>query len=106
MSVSRSTTVHQAAIRMTEENVSSLLVIDSEKGQDASYGSVVGIVTDLDIRSRLVAKGLSTDIAVADIMSTDLIYVQSNQFVFDAMMLMLKHNVQHLPILKKSGILV
>jgi CBS domain-containing protein len=102
VSVSRSTTVHQAAIRMTEENVSSLLVIDSEKGQDASYGSVVGIVTDLDIRSRLVAKGLSTDIAVADIMSTDLIYVQSNQFVFDAMMLMLKHNVQHLPVLKKE----
>ncbi|WP_339677893.1 DUF294 nucleotidyltransferase-like domain-containing protein [uncultured Zhongshania sp.] len=102
VSVSRTTTVHQAAIRMTEENVSSLLVIDSEKGQDVSSGSVVGIVTDLDIRSRLVAKGLSTDIAVADIMSTDLIYVQSNHFVFDAMMLMLKHNVQHLPVLKKE----
>ncbi|MEX1668275.1 DUF294 nucleotidyltransferase-like domain-containing protein [Zhongshania guokunii] len=102
--VSSATTVHQAAIRMTEENVSSVLITDSDHakvhtGQD---NQVIGIVTDLDIRERLVAKGLSSDISVADIMTTELICVQSHQFVFDAMMLMLKHNVQHLPVLKKQ----
>ena len=101
-----STTVHQAAIRMSEENVSSLLITAPELAQSQNSAEnspqLVGIVTDLDIRERLVAKGLSSDIPVADIMTTELIYVQSHQFVFDAMMLMLKHNVQHLPVLKKQ----
>ncbi len=102
VTVSSATTVHQAAIRMTEENVSSLLITLDEHDQAEQAGQVVGIVTDLDIRGRLVAKGLRSDIPVADIMTTELIYVQSHQFVFDAMMLMLKHKVQHLPVLKKN----
>lgn len=99
VTISSSTSVHQAAIRMTEENVSSVLITRSAKDRATE---VIGIVTDLDIRARLVAEGLSSDIAVAEIMSTELIYVQSHQFVFEAMMLMLKHNVQHLPVLRKS----
>jgi CBS domain-containing protein len=99
--VPSSTSVHQAAVRMTEENVSSLLVTDPEEGPSQT-GQIIGIVTDLDIRGRLVAKGLSSDVPVVDIMTTELIYVQSHQFVFDAMMLMLKYKVQHLPVLKKK----
>jgi CBS domain-containing protein len=102
VTVNSSTTVHQAAIRMTEENVSSLLITRSVKYQTDQSTQVIGIVTDMDIRRRLVAEGLSSDIPVADIMTTELSYVQSNQFVFEAMMLMLKHNVQHLPVMKKN----
>jgi len=102
VTVSSSTTVRQAAIRMTEENVSSLLITESESDQTEQPAQVIGIVTDIDIRRRLVATGLSSDMPVADIMTTELIYVQSHQFVFDAMMLMLKHNVKHLPVLKKQ----
>ena len=102
VTVSSTTTVHQAAIRMTEENVSSLLITLDEQDSSGRPAQVVGIVTDLDIRGRLVAMGLSSDIPVADIMTTELIYVQSHQFVFDAMMLMLKYKVQHLPVLKKG----
>lgn len=102
VTVYSSTTVHQAAIRMTEENVSSLLIIRSEQYQTDEEDPVIGIITDLDIRERMVAQGLSSDIPVADVMTSELIYVQSNQFVFEAMMLMLKHNVQHLPVLKKQ----
>jgi CBS domain-containing protein len=102
VTVSSSTTVHQAAIRMTAENVSSLLITRSTNDQTDHATEVIGIVTDLDVRRRLVAEGLSSDIPIAEIMNTELIYVQSNQFVFEAMMLMLKHNVQHLPVLRKS----
>jgi CBS domain-containing protein len=102
VSVCSSTTVREAAICMTEQNVSSLLITRDEPGQPEQAAQLIGIVTDLDIRGRLVAQGLSSDITVADIMTTELIYVQSHQFVFDAMMLMLKHNVQHLPVLKKQ----
>jgi CBS domain-containing protein len=102
VTVYSSTTVHQAAIRMTEENLSSLLIIRSEQDQIEHEDPVIGIITDLDIREHMVAQGLSSDIPVADIMTSELIYVQSHQFVFEAMMLMLKHNVQHLPVLKKK----
>ncbi|MFT7405489.1 putative nucleotidyltransferase substrate binding domain-containing protein [Zhongshania sp.] len=102
VTVFSSTTVHQAAIRMTEENLSSLLIIRSEQDQIEHEDPVIGIITDLDIREHMVAQGLSSDIPVADIMTSELIYVQSHQFVFEAMMLMLKHNVQHLPVLKKK----
>jgi CBS domain-containing protein len=87
---------------MTAENVSSLLITRSINDQTDHATEVIGIVTDLDVRRRLVAEGLSSDIPIAEIMNTELIYVQSNQFVFEAMMLMLKHNVQHLPVLRKS----
>jgi CBS domain-containing protein len=99
VTVCSSTTVHQAAIEMTEQNVSSLLITQSETDP---VQQVIGIVTDSDIRRNLVAEGFSSDIPVTEIMNTELIYVQSSQFVFEAMMLMLKHNVQHLPVLKKS----
>jgi len=102
VTVCSSTTVHQAAIEMTEQNVSSLLITRSEEDQTEQSLPVIGIVTDSDIRRRLVAEGFSCDIPVAEIMNTELIYVQSNQFIFEAMMLMLKHNVQYLPVLKKS----
>jgi CBS domain-containing protein len=102
VTVFSSTTVHRAAIRMTEENLSSLLIIRSEQDQIEHEDPVIGIITDLDIREHMVAQGLSSDIPVADIMTSELIYVQSHQFVFEAMMLMLKHNVQHLPVLKKK----
>ena len=102
VTVSSSTTVHQAAIRMTKESVSSLLITRSTEDQTEQATEVIGIITDLDIRRRLVAEGLSSEVSVAEIMTTELIYVQSNQFVFEAMMLMLKYNVQHLPVLRKS----
>ena len=102
ITVCSTTSVRQAAIRMTDENVTSLLITDSPQDQTEQASNVIGIVTDQDIRRRLVAEGLNSDISVVDIMTTELIYVQSHQFVFDAMMLMLKHNVQHLPVLQKK----
>jgi len=102
LTVPSTITVHEAAIRMTEENLSSVLVINDEQPSNQQQPKIIGLVTDLDIRRRLVANGLSSETPVTDIMTTELIYVQSHQFVFEAMMLMLKHNVQHLPVLRKT----
>ncbi|SEI49403.1 CBS domain-containing protein [Allopseudospirillum japonicum] len=85
--------VRQAAHLMTQEGISSLLVFSAEQPE-------LGLVTDRDIRSRVVAPGLSFDLPVGDIMTTDLICVEANQMLFEAMLLMLRHNVHHLPILK------
>ena len=106
------TSVQEAALRMTEEGVSSVLISNEQvPNNQASTGNnddetddepVIGIVTDVDIRSRLVAQGLDLSTPVTDIMTSQLNTVQSNQYVFEAMMLMLKHKVMHLPVLKNS----
>lgn len=104
------TSVQEAALRMTEEGVSSVLISNEQApgdrvstentDDDTDDGPVIGIVTDVDIRSRLVAQGLDLSTPVTDIMTSQLNTVQSNQYVFEAMMLMLKHKVMHLPVLK------
>lgn len=94
-----SATVREAAQRMTEEGVSSVLVMD-EEAAPGDLALVAGIVTDRDLRTRLVAPGLSYDTPVTEIMSGDLVTVDHNQLVFEAMMLMLRHNVHHLPVMR------
>ena len=106
------TSVQEAALRMTEEGVSSVLISNEQvpnnqastenNDDDTDDEPVIGIVTDVDIRSRLVAQGLDLSTPVTDIMTSQLNTVQSNQYVFEAMMLMLKHKVMHLPVLKNS----
>ena len=92
-------TARQAAQRMTDEGVSSVLVMD-EEAAPGDLAHVAGIVTDRDLRTRLVAPGLSFDTAVTEVMTGDLVTVDHNQLVFEAMMLMLRHNVHHLPVMR------
>jgi CBS domain-containing protein len=100
VSLTGSASVWQAAQTMTEHNVSCLLILHPQHAADG--GRLAGIITDRDIRARLVAAGLVSETAVSDIMSTDLVTVDQEQFLFEAMMLMLRHNVHHLPVLAKG----
>ncbi|MCP5280050.1 MAG: cyclic nucleotide-binding/CBS domain-containing protein [Rhodoferax sp.] len=95
-----SASVLDAARHMTDAGVSSLLIVQAAD-MDHPEGRMVGIVTDRDIRTRVVCQGLGYDTPVADVMSTGLITVQHDQRVFEAMLQMLRHNVHHLPVLRK-----
>jgi CBS domain-containing protein len=97
-----SASVWQAAKIMTEHSVSSLLILHENTPDAARAGTLAGIITDRDIRSRLVAPGLKSEIGVSQIMSTKLVTVEHQQYVFEAMMLMLRHNLHHLPVLKQA----
>ena len=88
-----------AARIMTEEGVSSLLITTAAaNGGDRT--EIAGIITDRDLRTRLIAQGLDYDTPVDRIMSSELVTVAHNQLVFEAMLEMLRHNVHHLPVLK------
>lgn len=89
---SRETSLKQAAMIMSEASVSSILVMDGEKS--------VGIVTDRDIRQRAVAQGLSFDTKIESIMTETPISIRHDQLAFEALLVMLRHNVHHLPVLK------
>ena len=91
------TTVQEAAAHMVAENQTAVLV----QGDTP----LLGIVTDQDFRDKVVAKGLAYDTPLEHIMSAAPITVQHNQLVFEAMMLMLRQHVQHLPVIKKGEVL-
>lgn len=101
MTLASDATVQQAAQLMQQESVSSLLIVSD----DSADAALVGIVTDRDLRNRLIAVGLDYQQPVSVIMTTELVCIESNQFVFEAMLVMLRHNVHHLPVLAGGKVL-
>ncbi|EGN74450.1 Putative signal-transduction protein [Idiomarina sp. A28L] len=111
VSINETATIREAAEKMTTEEVSSLLIVanadtvernavNSSEKQEIS--APIGIITDKDLRKRVLAVGLSEQTPVREIMSTELVFVQHNQHVFEAMLIMLRRNLHHLPVLKKN----
>lgn len=84
-------TIREAARKMTDEGVSSLLVT-----QD---GSLSGILTDKDFRTRVVAGGIAPDSPVSDVMSSSISHVDGNISAFDALMTMTQAGFHHLPVI-------
>jgi len=80
---------------MTKKKVSSLLITEDTK--------VVGIVTDRDLRSRVVAKSVDTALSVREIMTLNPAQIGGNRTLFDAMALMTEKNIHHLPVIDPSS---
>lgn len=94
-------TIVEAAQLMTRRRVGSLIVLD-EKDQP------LGIITDGDMRQKVIASGLQPHIPVVQIMSSPLLSVPSEAFYFEALIAMIRHRVKYLPIIdggKLAGIL-
>ena len=101
VTIASSASAAEAAALMTENQVSALLIV--EGGEPPADGPrLVGIVTDRDFRSRLVAQGSSAAVSVSDIMTRELVTIDHQQLVFEAMMQMLRGNIHHLPVLRRE----
>ena len=83
--------VREAAARMREERVSSVLVVEE--------GRLVGIVTDRDLRDRVVATGLDIDLPVSKIATAHPLTVDVRTTGFDVLLLMARRNVHHVPVM-------
>jgi CBS domain-containing protein len=96
-SVAPSATVHDAIAIMAEKNVGAVLVI--------SEGTLVGIISIRDYGRKVVLEGKSSrDVLVQEIMTTSLITVTPETTVLDAMALMTRHHIRHLPVLEQGKI--
>lgn len=91
VSIPSAASIREAAIKMSEHRVSCLLVVDDEQ--------LRGILTDRDLRNRVVAAGLTTDIAVAAVMTPMPAVVYARESLFDALTAMSQTNIHHLPVL-------
>jgi CBS domain-containing protein len=84
-------TVQEAAQKMTDENSKCLIV--TEKGK------LVGIVTDWDFVSKVVAKAEdSKGLKVKDIMTKDVIVIGPDTDISEAAEIMVEHNIKKLPV--------
>lgn len=93
--------IQEAAQLMAAENVSSLLVFHQETAENEEDDSPLkGIITDRDLCTRVLAAGLSPDSPVADVMSTDVVSLDHNAYVYEAMLTMLRYNMHHLLVVK------
>ena len=97
--VETSTPVVEAARLMKSEDVGSLPILEGER--------LVGMVTDRDIVLRVVAEGKDVQSAtVGEIASRDLVTVDPQQDLDEALRLMAQHQVRRLPVVEEDGRLV
>ncbi|SHF05615.1 CBS domain-containing protein [Modicisalibacter ilicicola DSM 19980] len=101
--------LQHAAQRMTDQGTTSVLVL-SEPGEDwlrnftdaqGHEWRLAGILTDRDFCTRVLAAGITPDTPVSEVMTEELLTVQSDESVYEAMLCMLRSNVHHLPVLHR-----
>ncbi|WP_086984177.1 putative nucleotidyltransferase substrate binding domain-containing protein [Vibrio aphrogenes] len=96
-------TIQNAAKLMADENISALLITDESIHIDEENETqVIGIITDRDLCTRVLAEGLEPNQPVSEVMSQELISLDHNAYIYEAMLAMLRCNVHHLPILKNK----
>ncbi|HEX6400373.1 MAG TPA: putative nucleotidyltransferase substrate binding domain-containing protein [Actinomycetota bacterium] len=91
------TTAQEAARTMAAEHVSSILVVE---------GRPIGIVTDRDLRSKVLAGGRDMQVPVHDVMSSPLVTVSGDTTSEEALLVMLERGFHHLPVLGTEGTLL
>jgi len=90
------TTALSAAKRMRDYNISCLPIMDGDR--------LVGIVTDGDLRDRVLADGRESSVPIAEIMTANPVTVETDALAFDALVLMMQRNISHLPITEDSAL--
>ncbi len=97
VTIARRATVRETAEKMVAERVSAMLITDEE--------GFCGIVTDRDIRTRVVAAGLSGDAPVTEIMTPSPITLDAEAYAYEAAIVMMQNNIHHLPITSEGELI-
>ena len=90
ITIEESTSVQEAANRMKDKNISSLVVVDE-------IGRPLGLITERDLVRKVCIHDVSTSkLIIKEIMSSPLITIDSNSSASEAVDIMLRNNVRHL----------
>jgi CBS domain-containing protein len=91
-------TLVAAAEMMSERNISSIVVCASQVP--------VGMVTDRDLRNKVVAKGRDpAELRVSDIMNSPLVTIGEDDYLFEALFLMSRRRIHRLCVVDERGAL-
>jgi len=100
--VSPDVSIQDAAKTMAEEGVSFLLICAPSVESETLQPVIKGVLTDQHLSHRVVADGLAVTAPVSDVMSTEFEVLDSKAYVFEAMLLMLRFNLQYLPVMNRK----
>lgn len=87
--------IRDAARQMAQRGVASIII----RGND---GVPMGIVSDRDLRVKVIAGGLSAEKPVAEVMSSPLWSITPGAYAFDALLDMTRHGISHLPVIENG----
>ena len=93
LTVRGETSIREAAQLMTQARFSSVLVVGADE---------LGIVTDHDLRSRVIGAGRSVDDPVRTVMSSPVVSVDIDDTLLDVMMQMLDRGIHHLAVRERG----
>ncbi|MEJ2134535.1 MAG: DUF294 nucleotidyltransferase-like domain-containing protein [Desulfofustis sp.] len=96
-SVSATTSIQESGMIMARQGIGSLLVY-----VDEDPGSMIGIITDTDFRSKVIADGRDIREPVSSIMSSPLKTVPADMLCFDVLLKMMTTSIHHLGV-EQSG---
>jgi CBS domain-containing protein len=96
ITVAPDTTIAEAARKMSAHGVSSLLVNDGD--------NLCGIVTDRDLRNRVLAKGRDPADAVATIMTPEPLILDASSPLLEGILAMAGRGIHHLPLMRDQRV--
>ena len=97
--VTADSTVAEAARLMRDEDAGIIPIIEGER--------LVGVVTDRDIAIKVAAEGKDAQSTkVSEIAASNLVTIDPQQDLDEALKLMAKHQVRRLPVVEEDGKLV
>jgi len=105
--------IRKAAEIMTRSRYSAVLVTAGAETEESPPGTedhrllgtgrAVGIVTDRDLRVRVVSEGFDPSRQLYEIMSSPLVSVPDSALIFEALLLMQEKGVRHLAVKNHAG---
>lgn len=95
LTCSPTTSIREAARQMAQRGVASIII----RGDD---GAPMGIVSDRDLRTKVIAGGLSTEKPVAEVMSSPLWSIAPGAYAFDALLNMTHYGISHMPVIERG----
>ncbi len=84
------TSIHDVASTMTRKNQEVIFITQND--------NIIGIVTDSDLRSRVLSKKINPASSVAQIMTSPVISIQDNILLYEAVLIFNKKNISHLAV--------
>jgi CBS domain-containing protein len=95
ITASEDISIREAAEIMADRQISSLVLLDAD-------GLPAGMVTDRDLRNKVVARGRDINGRVGDIMSVTIIKSEARDYCFEALLKMIRYNIHHLLVVSKG----
>jgi CBS domain-containing protein len=97
-STSPDTTVYDALLIMADKDIGALIVLENEK--------MVGILSERDYARKVILQGkASKSTRVSEIMTRDVLTIHPDQTVDEAMEIMGRRHIRHLPVVENARVI-